>query len=255
MNTHTFKLPSGVEMEVKEMTGKHQRILTEQKNKKLGENLEIMLADLVVRVGSKTDITPEFIRKMLSCDRKKALTEVRQFSNDFDPKFEFAYEYEADGRKLKHDLSIDLVEGFPFKPVLVSNELGELIPAHYSEYSEIEKYRFITLPKSGKKVRYNLLDGDGETLGMHTNEKDRSSHTPLKMCYPCEMIKTDKDETPVSLDLDRLAIKDIEFLRKAIKTVNGQVDTEIMFYVPEKPNPVTIDVLGVMAFFFPSEAI
>lgn len=51
MNTHIFKVPSGVEFEVTELTGKQQRILTEQSNKPHTEKLAEMLASVLVRVG------------------------------------------------------------------------------------------------------------------------------------------------------------------------------------------------------------
>lgn len=260
-NTHTFKLTSGVECEVKEMTGLHQRLLTEQKKKKVGENLEIMLADLIVRVGTERNITSEFVKNMLASDRKKALTEVQQFTNDFDPVFRFIWNYESvDGGKKEHELEIDLSKGFPMTTLKVI-EGDVLKDAEYKEYSEIQRKYTTILPKSGLKVQLSLLDGVGESYGLNTKAEDRSSHTPIYMRFPCELRSTANGETPISLNLDKLAIKDIEHLRKLIKQVEGQVDTEIMFEHPEaaqKPaneKEVTIDVLSVTAFFFPSEAI
>ena len=52
MNTHKFNLCSGPECEVKEMTGKHQRSLTEQEKKSHNDKLHEILEDLIVRVGS-----------------------------------------------------------------------------------------------------------------------------------------------------------------------------------------------------------
>ncbi len=261
-NTHTFKLTSGVECEVKEMTGLHQRLLTEQKKKKVGENLEIMLADLIVRVGSERTITPEFVRNMLASDRKKALTEIQQFTNDFDPIFKFIWHYESvEGGKKEHELEIDLSGGFPMTTLKVLQPDGTLIDADYKEYSEIQRNYYTILPKTKLKVRLSLLDGVGETKGLNTKLEERSSHTPIYMRFPCEMRETGNTETPISINLDKLPIKDIEHLRKLIKQVEGQVDTEIMFEHPEaaqkaaNEKEVTIDVLGVTAFFFPSEAI
>lgn len=262
MNTHIFKLPSGVECEVKEMTGKHQRILTEQKNKKMGDNLNELLADVIVRVGTNASIDLDFVKSMLACDRKKALTEVRQFTMDFDPVFKFTYDYtDQNGAKQKHPLEIDLSGGFPTTTVKVENKEGVLVDADFKEYADITREVKVTLPKSGKQVVFNLLDGKGEQIGVSTAKNARSSHTSILMRNPREFHKTANDTVPVQLNLDNLAIKDLEFLRKSIKEREGQVDTEIMFEHPEaesKPaneREVVVDVLGVLAFFFPSEAI
>lgn len=262
MNTHIFKLPSGVECEVKEMTGKHQRILTEQKSKKLGENLNELLADVIVRVGTNKSIDLAFVKEMLACDRKKALTEVRQFTMDFDPVFKFTYDYTDQlGTKQKHPLEIDLSEGFPTTTLKVDDGKGNLVDAAYKEYDEIQRDIKVKLPRSGKEVVYNLLDGRGEQVGVNTSKNSRSSHTAILMRSPREFHKTANDSVPVQLNLDNLSIKDLEFLRSHIKEREGQVDTEIMFEHPEaetKPaseKEVVVDVLGVLAFFFPSEAI
>ena len=50
--THTFKLTSGVEAEVRELTGKHQRILTQiKKGQSHSDRLNLMLADVLVPVS------------------------------------------------------------------------------------------------------------------------------------------------------------------------------------------------------------
>ncbi len=260
-HTHVFKLTSGVECEVREMTGKHQRILTEQKNKKIGENLNEVIEDVLVRVGSVTTIDSKFVENLLASDRKKILTECRQFTMDFDPEFKFTYDYIAkDKSKQKFELAIDLKDGFPSRNLMVEQE-GELVEASYSEYSEINKKVTLVLPKSGKQIQWTILDGLGEMTGAATSKAERSSHTALKMRNPVELVKTDAGFTPIQINLDTLSFKDIEAIRSSIKKIEGNVDTEIQFEHPEaelKPaseKMVTVDVLSVLAFFFPSEAI
>ena len=269
MQTHVFTLPSGVECEVKDLTGKHQRILTEQKNKKLGENLNEVLADCIVRVGEEKNITLEFIEKMLAADRKKALVEIRQFTFDYEPVFKFKYEYlsgeNGNEQKKEQEMEIALskqetdeegqtktvIKGFPTKPYY----------KQWKEYKDIEKEVIITLKKSGKEVVYRMLDGQGEQVGMMTKKAERSTHTALRMRFPREFVTTSSGKTPIQLDLDKLPLKDIEQLRASIKEHEGQVDTEFRFMHPEaelkdsSEKEVIVDILSVLAFFFPSEAI
>ena len=102
-----------------------------------------------------------------------------------------------------------------------------------------------------------LLDGNGEAAGLKTAKEARSSHTPIMMRNPREFYQAEKDKVPMVLNLDNVGVKDLEYIRKVIKEREGQVDTEFMFDHPEADmkggteKQVTIDVLGVMAFFFP----
>lgn len=262
LRTTTFTLTSGVECEVAEFTGLHQRILTEQTHKQLGDNLIEMLVHTIVRVGeiTKPDITEAFVVSMLSSDRKHILVQARQFTMDFEEKFTFKYPYtDSNNIKQEHELEIDLKDGvFGFKPT----------KQQCKTYAEVlaAKQIVIELPKSNKKVRYTLLDGDGERIANNIKKKNRSSHTAILMRNPqyLEVRGAAGNEMPIKIensDLDKMAIKDIEFLRTSIKENEGQVDTEIMFEHPEadklpkNEKEVTIDLLGQVAFFFPSEAI
>ncbi len=265
MSNHVFKLPSGVECEVKELTGKHQRLLTEQKNKDFNKSLDEVLSDLVVRIGSVQNPGTEMLKRLLSADRKKILVEIRQYSLDFEPVFKFRWEYVTkDGQKANHDLEIDLSGGFPVKPLLIPHkEVGGVkwVEADYTEYEDIVRDMSLILPKSGTEVHWKLLDGVGEAIGSNTPKNQRSSHTQLKMRQPVELYAAKTDTVPIQLDLDKLGLKDIEALRAEIKRVEAEVDTIITFEHPEAESKapseknVFVDVLAVQAFFFPSEAI
>lgn len=261
MLTHTFKLLSGVECTVKEMTGIHQRILTEQTNKKIGDNLNEMLADLIIKVGTKTSgFDVEFVNRMLSGDRRKALAEARMFSVGLPDEhgkvnFDFTWEYvDNDGNDRKLEQTVDLTAGFPETPYY----------RQWENYDEVEKDVLITLPSSGLNIKFTMLDGIGEYLGSKTKREERSSHTPILMRQPRIMKKTDNAVTPINMssaDLDKLSYRDIEHLRKAIKDHEGRIDTEMKFEHPEAeikdPHEkyVIVDLLQLKAFFFPSEAI
>lgn len=283
-NTHVDKFPSGVEFEVKELTGKHQRILTEQSSKTHNQKLDEVLADILVRVGTDTEIKEEFIKTMLACDKQKALITVRQFTLGFQKEFEFHWDYKSsDGAKKTHKLSIPLEDAnFPTKPVMCYNPnftegsedekcskelitleefLKDTLGVEALEYEHVLKAKKveIILPRSEERVTYTMLDGDGEEIGSKIKKSERSTHTPIRMRKP---VRFDAETgTPIQLNLDKLAYLDIEHLRKSIKEVEGNVDTEIMFEHPEaeqkqaNEKDVIVDLLSTTAFFFPSEAI
>lgn len=269
MNTHVFELPSGIECEVKELTGKHQKMLTEQNKKPHNEKMAEMLADCIVRVGDNHNIDLAFVKDvMLSADKKAALVELRQFSLDFEEDFTFLHTYkDIDGNKQEVEITEEIPNGrFPMRPlhkyVQAEGEEPELVPAKYNDYSEIQKEQYFILPKSGLKVRWNLLDGKGEAIGNAKAKNQRSSHLTLEMRRVVYFeAKESGGETPVLLNFDKLGLKDIEALRAEIKRVEGAVDTEIMIELPDSEFRAKndkhniVDVLSMIAFFFPSEAI
>jgi hypothetical protein len=264
--THVFKLTSGVECEVTELGGRQQRLLTEQGSKSHTEKLNEMLASIVVRVGSKTEITPSFIESMLSGDKKKILVEARQFSLGFQKQFELLYPYvDSNGVKQEETLNIPLEEGFPETSVKILDVDFEgkesLVPANYSEYSDVQvKYKTV-LPRSKTLVELEHLTYKGEKWASSLGKKQRSSHTLIEMRFPVYFKKTENDEVKIKLNLDDLSLQDIEHLRKVIKAMEGEVGTEVMFEHPEAAikgeadKYVKLDVLSTVGFFFPSGAI
>ena len=265
MKTHTFTLPSGIECEVKPLLGIHQRWLTED-GAEILPTLQRILADVVVRLGTETKITPAVIEKLPSVDRKKALVEIRQFTVGFKDTFLFEYQYKSkSGNKETIEMELDLSGGFnevPMKIVRGEGDNKEVVESPYKEVTDIEREHSIVLPMSEKKITFCVLDGVGESIGMNTPKKNRSSHTSLYMRQPREETKTKAgDPILVKLDLDKLPLTDLEYLRATIKDMEGSIDTEYLFEHPEaelKPageKEVVVDLISTKAFFFPSQAI
>lgn len=256
MNTHEFNLCSGPKCTVKELTGKHQRMLTEQGKKSHSDRLNDVLKDVIVKIEGLPEITEDVLKEILSCDKKKILTEVRQFTLDFQPEFSFLFKYmDEEGNKQESPIEVTLNEGeFPFR----SPKLADGSEMNFESYQDVldAKKILITLP-SGLDVEFTMLDGRGELIGSSTKKSERSSHTLLKMRRPVKFHQKDGGSTvPVQVNMDTLSYKDIEALRTKIKEVEGEVDTEMMFEHPEQEGrQEVLDLIGTTAFFFPSEAI
>lgn len=263
METHTFKLISGVECEVGLLMGIHQRYLTQDKNIHTGKGVNLLLQDIIKRLGSKATITAADVDNLLSADRKKILKEARMFALDYEPKFDFTYEWKSDDNKVsrsEHSVLFDDTD-FNERPYMMYDEKGGLIPLSVPEYDQINKFIRITLPKSGKIVEFKMLDGAAELAGSKVLKKDRSSHTPLLMRNPQYIEETEKGadkkagERKLLVDLDRLAYKDIEHLRGEIKKVEGEIETLLVIDHPKTDEQATIDIVLTPAFFFPSLAL
>jgi len=293
-NKRTFNLVTGIPAQVTELTGLEQKLLTENKNHTPEERNILLLGSILHSVG-EFDLSTmsakdreDFIRKMPSADRKKALCEARQFSNDFDPIFDFLFEYTScDPTKGKQSqlMEINLGSGsFPCKPVGDFNEkmlqdkegnpltkmrdimasLDTMVPKVFSNYQEVldNMYVFFSVPKSKLRIRMRMLDAAGEARASATKEDQRSSHTTLIMRNVC--YQTDNSTNWISFtaqDLDKLPAFDLEVMRIVRKYVEGNVDSEIQFEHPEAnrlpadKKTVTVDLLSQLSFFFQSGII
>ena len=272
--THKFKLTSGVECEVKEYTGAQQEILTKQDGRPHTDKLADMIRSILVRIGSRTDFTLDFIKNdLLGSDKKHILTESRQFSLGHQNAFELPFKYvDQNGIEQTEPVNVNLPDAkFPVVPLKVEQVIDEktgekgLIAATYTEYEDIVRKDRITLAKTGIEVEWTLLDGKGERIGFAKKKKERSTNTLIEMRRPVYFeLKTD-GQTPVPISLSHklssLPLSDIEQLRKRIKDVEGDVNTEVVFEHPEADSKaanekiVRIDVLNEVVFFFPSGAI
>ncbi len=267
-STHKFTLPSGRMCEVREMTGKHQKILTEKKSGNYADKLNIILADIIVRVGDETDINEGFVTDMLSVDRKAALVQCRHFSLGFPETFKFTYTFKGEFtlrdvdpetgdvkkttyHEIKEEIEVPTPE-FKITPYPGSAEW----PA--GAYKDIDRKRTIILPRSEKKVVFTLMDGRAEARAVGLT--DTNSHTQLQLRTPVYMHKGANAEVPIQLDLDDLSLMDIEALRKAITDAEGDIDTGIPLVHPhkdlveEKFATVRLDLIQEVSFFFPSQA-
>jgi hypothetical protein len=260
-------LLSGVKAKINDLTGKEQEILSKQDNRSFNDKLNDVLASTVEYVGSLYKPKAEFFNTMLSGDRKKLLVELRMYSMDNDPMFAFDYKYtDAKGNTATLPLEVPVTKEITHivDGEEVTEEVAGCNEKPYSfqvdEYSEVDQHRKVelTLPKSGKKVRYNLLDGKGEAIGANTPKLERSSHTQLKMRNVLELIPDETKEGGgvwTQCVLNNLPLRDIETIRSSIKENEGRVDTEHRFKQPVTDEDVIIDILGTVAFFYPSEAI
>lgn len=248
--THTFVLPSGIECEIKELTGKDQRILTEQKDNNFSNKLCKVLLNIVVRIGSKKVVSEEDVKNLLSEDTKAILWNARIFSIGED--FRFTYTYiNSKGKEDSVDFEVNLSD----------SEEPKKYKSQWKELDDVCKDVEIVLPRSGKHVIYSLLDGNAEAKIALMKKDAMSSHSTLKIRNPREIVETSNGSTKIVLNLDDLSIRDIEYLRKSIQENEGKFHSEMRFEHPEaslktdSEKYVNVDLIGQISFFFPSGTI
>lgn len=244
METHVFKLLTGVECEIRNILGEDQEVFTSQKNIKDGTFINKFLKAIITRIGSKTNITNKDIDEMLSGDRRLVMLEIRNFENDFDTNFEFNYKFSSDGKTLEHPVKIDFAE-VERKPYTLED--GTPIDCkEYSEVLELKKQK-VLLPKSNQVIYFEFLDGAKEFEILKHDKTTISVLTDLKIRKPTYT----KDGNTFSLDLAKQRGKDLGILRKAIKSREGDIDTMVRFIDPYSSNQVTFDAMHVTDFLFP----
>ena len=77
---HTFTLPSGTEIDLVEMTGTEEDLLTNQRLMRNGEAVNQVLANCTRRLGENGAPTVKGILSLLSGGRLCALVRLRQIS-------------------------------------------------------------------------------------------------------------------------------------------------------------------------------
>lgn len=244
-------LLSGIKCTIQEMTGESEFFLTNEKYKAKGKGLIALMTDCILSIGDKTTITDNDIKRLLSGDRKKALIEIRQLSNDEDPVFNFKYEFASTGgirEKFEYSYQFD-EKSFP----------GKNYAQQYKNLSEIKREIEFILPRSQQKVVWTMLDVDTESEHdcLHDME-GRSSLTMLELRNPMVFFKDKNNdgqevERSRKVDLKKMNWKDIDSLRKNVLDTEGNVDTLLTIqHKKDKEKEVRIDLLSVPAFFFPS---
>ncbi len=266
MITHRFTNLSGVEYEVTELNAKHQRIISEDGAMNINQFDEV-LSDVIVKVGSTNvanlsdDARFAFIKKLPSDDRRKALFEARQLTNDFNNDFYFKFQYESAQKHIKGTKLEEWIQ------VNVSNVILER--PYLNPVEEIDQFVFDyegIFPRSGEQYKFTLSNGFSEELKLGK----ASSHTPILLRQPKLKKTVNKHGEPLkepvwlmmnSDTLDKLSTKDIEHLRKHIHDTEALFDSSISFphpeaeYLPMNERRVRMDLLSVPAFYFPSGVI
>jgi hypothetical protein len=268
MQTSEFKLVTGIEMEVRPMEGSHIRTLTKGNKLATGQGLREVLKDCTVRIGSKRSITDKDIHKIWSADRKKALVKIRQLSCNFNPLMKFSYKWDAEDirdldieAETEHELQLQTVEEMmeSGKDEFIETPYRTLDgnPIYFKELTDLDDYYTeLKLNMSGDVVRFKFLAGEAEERAVRTNKNDRDALLAIDLRSPQKKFVTDKkgkegNVSWISLNVNKMALPDIEQLGKAMKLCEGTVDTSMVIRHPKNTNiTTTVDLIQQKSFFF-----
>ena len=180
---YSFELPSGTELELREMTGAEEELLTNQRLIRSGEAINQLLRNCFVRLGEKTDPDLSEVMNLLSGDRLFALVRLRQISL---------------GDEVELELSCPNSACRMTNFVTVNLEDLKVTP-----YGEEREFVF-KLPGSKKTVRFGYLDGHKEKRLASLAEMSMRDRNALRQ----EMSRVDAGiDTSVETDCDGCGTK------------------------------------------------
>jgi len=223
---HTFTLPSGVEIDLVEMTGVEEDLLTNRRLMKNGEGINRVLLNCTKRLGENDEPKMKDILDLLSGDRLFALVRLRQIS-------------------LGDEVDLELTRPNPGCDELtyVTINLNDLEVTPYGEEREFE----FTLPGSGKVVTFGYLDG-------HKEKRLAAVKQPtLTAAMMIRIVKID-DQPPSKKLLNEMTMGDRSALRKEMLRVDGGIDTQVDVPCDVCGTRIRTRLEGEPVFLFPSVA-
>lgn len=223
MEMYTFTLPSGAEVELKEMNGEDELALTNPKLMKSGDGTNQVLQSCIVRLGDKTEITKPDVLDLLAGDRQFIMVMLRQITYGNEAELSITCQNKECGEKNSVVINIDEMEVTPYPP---------------------EREFKYDLPRSKKTVVFGLLDGHHERRLLSLQKT--TLHTTMLM-----RIKSIGGEPITGNSLNKLPLKDLSDLRAEFKRVDGGIDTTINTRCTECGAVINTRAEAEADFFFP----
>jgi hypothetical protein len=221
---YVFTLPSGSEVELREMTGAEESLLTNRRLMKDGEAVNQVLKNCLVRLGDKTEVTAKDVLDLLSGDRLFVLVKLRQISFGEEVDLSLTCPNKDCGETTEVQITLDELEVTPYGA---------------------EREFIFRLPRSKKTVLFGLLDGHMEKR--LATLKEPSIHSAMLM-----RIKELDGKAPNKNSLMELPAFDLTALRAEMQRVDGGIDTTIHTTCSSCGARVVTRLEAEPAFLFPN---
>lgn len=220
---HIFNLPGGQEIELKEMTGAEEEILTNQRLIRNGEAVNLVLRNCILRLGDKAKPSLEDILNLLSGDRLFALVKLRQISLGEEVDLELTCQNSSCHTVNYTGVNLDELEVTP--------------------YTEQREFEFI-LPVSQQTVRYAHLDGQMEKRLAALKEPNISSVLLIRI------LEID-GKAPSKKSLAEMSLRDRSALRQKMTETDAGIDTIVEVICEGCGTKIRTRLEAEPAFLFP----
>jgi len=220
---YSYELPSGLEAEIREMTGAEEELLTNPRLVRAGEAVNQVLRNCLVRLGESTEVGMKEVLDLLAGDRLFLLVRLRQVS-------------------LGDEVELELVCPEPScrEKNLFSVDLADLPVTPYGPEREMT----FRLPASGREVRFVHLDGNKEKRLAALKEPSLTAAMLIRI------LEVD-GKPPSKKLLAEMSLRDRAALRKEMQRVDGGIDTLVAFECETCRTPIRTRLESEPGFFFP----
>ena len=220
---HVFELPSGGEVELREMTGAEEELLTNQRLLRTGDAVNQVLRNCIVRLGENEEPSIEDVLDLLSGDRLFVLVRLRQVSLSDEVELELSCTSPACGT---------------VSPVAIDIETLEVTP-----YGKEREFTFV-LPGSGRTARFGFLDGHREKRLAALKEPSISSAMLIRL------IDIDGGAPNKKL-INEMSLRDRSALRQEMVRVDAGIDTTVEVDCEACGTPIRTRLEAEPGFLFP----
>lgn len=229
IDTETIKLPSGIEVEIQELTAEAERILTNKADVKSGRWLNKFIAHAIVSInGKKVENNGELINTLLDMktgDRNYLLLRIRMQS--YGTKLIFNYQCPKCGKTSGYELDLQN---------LLDNEILKVYPYRQDVP--------ITVETRNGTAEIDYMTGRSEQwLAMQDNID--TIHIAMASC------KSFNGKAPEYKDFKNLYVKDISAIRMAAADLKGGLEAQIKLECPECDNEYSVMLYQIPDFFTP----
>ena len=223
---YIIELPSGIEAEIREMTGAEEELLTNQRLIRNGTAINQVLKNCLIRLGENSQPSMQDVLAMLSGDRLTLLVELRKVS-------------------LGNEVDLELVCSNA-----VCRETNtftvDLETLETKAYTPEREFSF-TLPGSKRLVRFQHMDGHMEKRLAALKEPSISSAMTMRI--------VDIDGKPPSKKImAEMSLRDRSALRQEMDRVNAGVETTITTECAACGQRLRTRLETESAFLFPGAA-
>lgn len=224
MLTYPFTLPTGKLVELREMTGVEEELLTNPRLLRSGAAVNQVLRNVTISLDGNTDPSVTDMLDMLSGDRLFILIRARQISLGDDATVEVPCNNPQCGRKNTTTVN-----------------LNELQVMSYPDERE-----FTLTTTTGRVFVYGYLDGHMEMRLAQMPQEDVNIGTGMLM-----RIRTMDGQAPSKKTFASLTMKERNELRQDMLRVDGGIKTVIELVCAECGQTLSTRLEGNPSFFFP----
>lgn len=249
MRTLEFYVPSGYQYEIREQNGEDEEILSNPMDMKDLMNFTKFIQAIVVKTDFTQSgrLTIEDVLRIPVNDRYCILFKSRIFS--LGDCVEFSYDW-GEGNKVDYEQDVNELL-YDYGPSTeITEEYLNSKPDAIPFYPEGKKNEFEYSLESGKVIRFQLLDGNGEKR-LITLPKDKQTRNSPLLCRNLELQVDGKWEKVQNFKI--FSVKDTHEIRKRVSEVDPTFEGTVDIENPVNGDKVRYPLIASPGFFFLTE--